>query len=231
MEEYKYPVFIYVPEKYQPTKKYPLIISLPAKDESVEMHIKSWAKLGTRKSLIILVPTTQSRESDVPYRLDRWLLDLKEDVMKRYQVNPARIYLVGNGDNAHYAAYLGVQFPEEFSAVGLLGGSWVGPFGKIMNLNTRPSRQIPFYVSLRADDIQLVEQTEKMAYEFQEKGYPVYLEKLDEKEDLDSSKTKTRMLAWLDEKSQQWISVVEESKKTFKEKLYEGIDNLITETS
>jgi hypothetical protein len=224
LEGVKYPTYLYVPPRYDPAKKYPLVISLPGMGESGEAHVNSWAKISHAKSLIVLVPTVSLREENVPYRTDEWLLKLKSDITHQYQIFPDRIYLVGNGSAAHYAAYLGVQYPEEFSAVALMNGSWVGPFEKLMQLKSRPRKQVPFYVSLKESDPGLLEKTEKMALRFQEKGYPVYLEKLKAEEDIASEDGRKRMLKWLEEKSQSWRKVVEDSKKSLREKAAMGVE-------
>ena len=167
--------------------------------------------------MIILAPSNIWPE-DMPTRIDEWFLKIKKDVVDRYQVSPRKIYLVGKEGGAHYAAYLGTKYPNEFSAVALLGGSWAGKFEKIIEPQSRPRRQLPFFVALKDPDPDLLTETQQKASQFEKKGYPVYLVQLGKDEEFDSDPFKQKLLDWFDEKSAKWHERVEESKKSWKEK-------------
>ena len=217
LKDYKYPVFLFVPENYKADRDYPLIVSVPAEGESAEKNIKYWVRLAKSQSLIVVAPTNL-RPEDLPTKMDEWLLSIKKDVMQRYRITSRKIYLVGLEGGAHYAAYLGVKYPEEFSAVALLGGSWIGKFEKLMRLQSKPRKQRPFYVAMTQEDPALFEKTRQRAFQFEKKGYPVSMEPLEKKEDLSSDEFKKKLVTWFEEKSESWQRVVEDSKKKFKEK-------------
>lgn len=219
---FNYPVYLYVPESYQPTQPYPLLISLPAENEKPDAHVEKWKAFAKRKSLILLVPSlTLSRsDKDVPDRVDTWLIRLKKEVMNRYRISDERIFLVGQGGAAHYAAYLGLRYPQEFSGVALLGGAWNGPLEKLVNPSSRPRKQIPFFVSLEpgmpAPDFEAVE---AHALKLTEKGYPVYMERLEPGEEFGLQDFRKRMYGWLEDKADRWYDVIRGSEKSPKEKL------------
>lgn len=218
LQDYKYPVFLYVPANYQPTKNYPMIFSIPAEGESPEKNIEFWLSLAKRKSVIVVSPTNL-RPEDVPYAMDKWLLQIKDDITKRYRVAPLKTYLVGKDGGAHYAAYLGTSYPNEFSAVAALGGSWIGKYAKLIRLQGKPRRQVPFFVALRDDQGDLIEATKSRAFEFEKKGYPIYFVKLEGDETFEAESFKKEIMKWLEEKSLKWREIVEESNKKPKERM------------
>lgn len=225
LSDYKYLVYLYVPQNYKADRQYALVISLPGDGESPENHMKAWTDLAKRRSFLVLVPTPKPREEDVPFALDTWLIELKKDISNRYRVDPHKIYLVGNDATAHYTSYLGTQYPSEFSAVAAIGSSWAGPFEKLIRIQNRPVKQLPFYIVLGESDPVYFEKTEFWANHFTEKGYPIYLEKVTEKEALRSKELKQKVFKWLEENSQNWHKVIQSSQKRWNEKALSKIEN------
>jgi hypothetical protein len=224
LRDFTYPVYIFVPPIIQPERKYPLIISIPDPGEAPEKNIELWTSIAKRQSLIVLVPTSK-RIEDVPFDFDRWFFQLKAVVVNKYPVNPTKIYLIGNMGGAHYAAYLGINFPEEFSAVALLGGSWIGKYEKLMKWQDSPTAQLPFFVVLKEDQEQLFQETQARAYVLDQKGYPIRLTRFQKGEEYLNSDFKKELLKWLEEKSESWQVVVQKREKTFKEKARRAIKN------
>ena len=229
MKNFRYPVYLFVPPGYKASRAYPFLMVLPEIGEAPEKAIQKWLGLGKKKGLIILVPELKLRLDDVPYQTDTWILQLKKDVTGRYHTAPDKTFLIGQGESAHYVAYLGLRYPEQFAGAALLGGSWVGSLDKLMTLNRRPKKQIPFFVAVPvAGPSQLYEKTEKKAYELTAKGYPVILEKLEEGKDALSADYLAHVTDWLEEKSASWSKVRQESEKKFKEKVSTGVEEFFS---
>ena len=224
LDNFRYPVFLFVPQNYKPSQSYPLIIALPDEKDSSEAFAKEWTPLAKNKGYIILVPAMEVRSDDVPYRTDGWLLKLKKEIMSRYKIAPERVYLIGKSSSAHYAAYLGINYPREFSAVGLVGGSWTGPFEKLLRLSSRPRKQSPFFVAIPEDNPRLLKATEAKAYQLTKKGYPVYLEKISDSKGTLTNDFRNHMLQWLEKKGQSWLGVIQESERSWKEKFFIGVE-------
>lgn len=224
LTDYKYPVYLFVPPNYKPDRSFPLIVTVPGEGESPEKNIQFWTGLAKRRGLIVLAPTNIWPEELPHQKMDDWLMRIKEDVGHRYQIAPNRVYLVGKEGGAHYAAYLGVRYPNEFSAVALLGGSWVGKFEKLIRPENRIRKQRPFFIALKGDDEDLIKKTESIAYQFEKKGYPIYFIKLAENEEFSSDDFKKKLLEWLDKESQAWLKAIEESKRSVREKILIAIE-------
>ena len=163
---------------------------------------------------------------DVPYRTDEWILKVKRELSSRYHVG--KTYLVGKGDGAHYAAYLGTKYPEDFAGVGMIEGSWVGAFEKLLVISGRPRKQIPLFVSLHGPDEESFKQTQKWAYQFSSKGYSVYLEKFEKNETVDIADLKMRMMDWLQKKTEEWAQAIAKSGKTKKEKVRQWLGEFVS---
>ena len=227
LENYKYPVFLYVPDAVKAGSKYPLVISIPDEGETAEENIKKWQSMTQVRTVIILVPT-YLRPEDVPNSYDRWLFQIKNLVSFEFPVNRKAIYLVGEKGSASYVAYLGVNFPEEFSAVALLEGSPVGAFEKLMDLKTRPSRQVPFYIALKESQQNLFESTKTKVYEFEKYGYDMEVETLPDTEDLHRREFTKKLLERLSQKAEDWYALAQQDRKALKEKMRSSVKNFFT---
>ncbi|OGW82633.1 MAG: hypothetical protein A2Z83_07175 [Omnitrophica bacterium GWA2_52_8] len=219
---YGYPVYLFIPDNYDPVREYPLMISIPDEGETAEENIQRWIGLAKRRSLIVMAPTNL-RPQDTPKKMDEWVLKIKKDVAQRYHVSGKRIYLVGFKDGAHYAAYLATNYPQEFTAVGLLKGSWVGRFQSLLQEKKASSDQVPFFLALKDETNDFMNQTREVARRYEEKGYLVFLRPLEDDKELDELEFKNEMLQWLDQKSQAWDDEIAVEKGTFKGKFHEWV--------
>ncbi|MDD5217893.1 MAG: hypothetical protein PHN49_01915 [Candidatus Omnitrophica bacterium] len=224
VENFRYPVFLFVPDNLKPGRKYPMVISVPDVAETAEKNIDRWISVAKRSTVLVLVPT-YLEPRDTPNALDRWFFEVKNLMVSAYPVNPKKVFLVGQKSGATYAAYLGVNYPEEFSAMALLNGSWVGQqgswtgvFEKLMRLESTPEKQIPIYVGLNEDQKDIIEKTEKTAYDFQKRGYFVEVRKFPAGEDLITRDYQKTLIQWLDERSEDWATIVQNSQKNWQEK-------------
>jgi len=223
LKNYRYPVYLYVPQNYKPDRTYPLIVSIPKAGESPEKNIQYWTNLAKRRSMLV-VSAENLRPEDVPYAMDEWLLGILKDIKGRYRIDEGKVFLAGREGGAHYAAYLATNYPAYFSAAVLMDGSWSGPYEALLNPKNRAVKQVPFLVVAHGDDNELT-QIEKKALKFEEKGYLVSLLRVPEKGTYDSDDFKKKILEWLTEKSDVWQGVVKDSQKSFKEKTYAWFEN------
>lgn len=223
LKEYRYPVYLYVPEKYVPKLKYALLIVIPATGEDPAKLIEDWAAFGKYKNVFILVPELRPQSDEVPYDYDTWYFKLKRDLIARYSISENRVYLAGEGNAARYAGYLGLRYPEQFSGAALLGGSWAGPYMKLVGFKKTADQQIPFFVALRKQDEAGIRETEKIALELTEKGYPLRLEQIDDHENWALRDYRDRMFQWLEEKSADWKQLKASMKKPLKERVGQAV--------
>lgn len=224
LQNYRYPVYLYVPEGYKPDRDYPMIVSVPDEGEGPESQLKYWAGIAKRRSMFVLAPTNLWPE-DVPYSMDEWLLGILSDVAKRYRIDSSKTFLVGRKSGAHYAAYLGTNHPENFSSVVLIEGAWSGQFEELMKPKKRTAKQIPFLVVASGQDEGRLSEIEKEARVYENRGYPVALMKVENWDQTQSDEFRKKVLEWLETKSETWQSRVRESRKSWKEKSKRWFEN------
>jgi hypothetical protein len=223
--DFHYPVSLYVPEGYDGTRAYPLLVALPDIGESPVKHLEEWTGIAKRKSMIVLVPSLQIRTTETPFKTDEWLFRLKREIERQYKIDKDRTFLTGKNEGAHYAAYLGVRFPDEFSAVSMIGGSWSGPFEKLMVFKGRTLKQRPFIAYLDGENDALIQDTERVAYRMTQKGYPVYMKKVS-RDELASKDLKKEALEWSEEKQTAWGRQLAEARKTTRAKIEKTLSDI-----
>lgn len=220
---FKYPVYLFVPKDYKTDRAYAMIMIAPAEFVKAEQQIEYLTGLAQRKSIFILAPyVLWPKSGATPYSLDDWLLSVKKEVLQRFPINKKRVYLLGKGSGAQYAAYFAVKYPQEFAAAALLGEAWDGPFSKLVEPRSDAMDQLPFYVALKADgDAQARNQA--WFDKLQQKGYPVHLVDYKTDEELDQLDFKKAVFEWLEATSQSWAVSQAESQKGWKGKFKKGV--------
>ena len=217
LKDYHNPVYLFVPPGHDKFLLNSMILLIPDVKEVPDTLVQEWINIAKKRNLIVTVPALKMDPGDIPYRTDEWILKLKKEMANRYHVE--KTYVIGKGAGAHYAAYMALQYSEEFAGAGLMDGSWAGSFEKLMRLSKRSSKQVPVFVSLYAPDAEFVKATEKWAYRFSAKGYPVYMEKFEKNEKVDSVDLKTRMIDWLQKTSESWAHIIASGRTAKKEKV------------
>lgn len=224
ISDYKYPVYLYVPANYRLGNTYAMILVMPGLGAPAEEGIKYLRVLADRKSVFVLSPQgLWTDDSDVPYKLDEWILEVKKDVMQRFPIDKKRVFIAGKDSGAHYAAYFAMKYADQFAGAALIGNAWEGPFAKIMEVRSSPEGQVPFYVALRADQPEIKAKNQIWFTMLQEKGYPLHLKEVNSAEELSSKEFKTEMFDWLEKTGQNWGIIVTKNQKSFKAKLKKGV--------
>ncbi len=220
---YKYPVFLFAPKDYKTDRTYALIMIAPAESAKAEQQIEYLTGLAQRRSLFILAPyVLWPKAGDTPYRLDEWLLTVKRDMVQRFPIDKKRIYLVGKDLGAHYAAYMAIKYPKEFTAAALLGEAWAGPFSQLIQPRADAAEQVPFYVALKTDG-NVRSRNEVWFDKLQKKGYPIHLVDYKADEELNDLEFKKAAFDWMEATGQSWETSVAQGQKTWKGKFKKGV--------
>jgi hypothetical protein len=224
LEEFNQPVHLFVPSNYADQKDLSLLIVLADEKDDLEKDIKIWAKALKAEKTVVVMPVLKFQDKDAPLRTDAWLLRIKKDLSARYQIKKTHVYLQGLGNRAHYAAYLGLKYPKQFAAIAMVGGSWVGPFEKSVRTAKTPRKQTPF-LAVFNEGAEGLAPAQERAKELVEKGYLVEFMKLSSGETISTDSVKVKIVGWLRDRSLQWNTKIQTTKKSFKEKVSIGIEN------
>ncbi len=224
LEDFHTPVYVYTPKGAGEGAIYPLLFVLPDPGSEAEKTAQLWSDFPRNVNAYVAVPDLKMKTTDLPYQTDAWLLKVKKDLAARYQVPETEIYLIGEGEVAgHYAAYLGMKYPEEFSAAALLGGAWSGNFSKLVQPSERAVKQIPFFVALPGGETERFKTIEDEALRLSEKGYKIHVEKVGDAKEFQTREFKKILLPWLKKAAQDWVLAAAESRKSRKERIRSAI--------
>ena len=223
LSSYKYPVYVFAPRNYRTDRTYPLIMIAPAESEIAQNQIDYLTGLAERRGIFLLAPyVLWPKSGTTPYQLDEWLLTVKKDVCDRVPINKKKIYLIGKGSGAEYAAYLATKYPQAFSAAALLGEAWDGRFSKLIEPKSAAEDQVPFYIALNANT-DAEARNQAWLDLFQKKGYLLNLVSYQNEEALTGMDFKKSVFEWLEANSQSWADVQKAAQAGWKSKVKKGI--------
>ena len=217
--EKKHPYCLFVPEEYTQEKSWPLLILLGKRGgerKDVQGLIDPWLEWAKKNQVLVsAIPNLVSERGDVPVSSDQWILSVKREIIERYKINPSEILLVGMDAGGHYAAYLGLKFPQEFSAAVLVGQAWPGPLERLMKPTSERKNQIPFYVAVDPKS-ETYSEVEAEAFKLEKKSYQIKLDPLPAGEDF--MQRRDEILKWLHEGAETHRLAAKRPRKTWKDK-------------
>jgi predicted peptidase len=122
----RYGYSLYIPEEYTPDRSWPLVIALHDRGGRGEELIQAWVSEAKQRGFIVFCPTYEEPRGEALFDHDKRLLKLKQEIQSQYEIDAGRILIAGSGIGGHYAFYLGLRYPKEFSAVVSIGNAVTG---------------------------------------------------------------------------------------------------------
>jgi len=104
--------FVHVPASYSPHAEYGLIVFTDAAEE-VERVPDGWATLLDQRKLLFIAAENAGNDQDINRRLGLAVLGALE-MMKRYRIDPNRVYAAGFSGGARMSGLLGFFQPDIF---------------------------------------------------------------------------------------------------------------------
>lgn len=170
--------FLFLPDSYDQTKKWPLVVAFPKFGSSTKKFMETWIPEAKRRSLIVVAPNWyKARETPEPG--DKWVLKIIAEVIEKYGVDRKQVLVTGFEDGADYACYLAIRYPKEFSAAAPVGGAITPVYRKIVYYGRMKRRPLPFYFLVSKEDKNLAsrelswEGILKTVDELESRGVPV----------------------------------------------------------
>lgn len=113
---------MYVPKGYSHKLKWPLILAFHPAGDGGEIR-NFWIEEAERSGFIVAGPYTF--QGDIWNTYDDYrIFQMLKDILRNYNIDRERIYLTGLSGGAVFSYYLGITYPEYFSAVaGVTSGS------------------------------------------------------------------------------------------------------------
>lgn len=224
-DSYGYSIF--VPTDYTPDKKWPLVIALHNESERGEDYIQAWLETAKKRGVIVFCPTYEQPRSGLPYDHDQRIIKLAESIQQQYEVDPNRILITGFGTGGHYAFYLGLRYPKEFTSIASIGNGFSGILHKLFTYSYAEANQLPILMLLKPDD--KIKEPEMLAQlnEIKKRGYLLEVVETEKAKDLESPNTNSYVLEWFSQISTQRESGLQERPYSVKQSFYEWVDNLL----
>ena len=142
---------LYVPAGYDPATPSPLVISIHGFVEwpAHQMQISGWNKLADEYGFIVVYPSGtkfprrwqasgQAADSSDPLLDVIFISDLIDELERKYNIDPARVYANGLSNGGGMSFFLGCTLSDRITAVGSVAGAYVFPLDKC-----KPSRPVP----------------------------------------------------------------------------------------
>ena len=219
---------LYVPDDYTPDKNWPLIVALHDAGGRGEIYIKDWVKAAKEFGAIIFAPTYEEPRSGVPFDHDKRLARLMESIESQYEIDLNRILVTGYGTGGHYAFYLGLRYPQAFTAIASVGNAVKGSLEKLFTFSYAEVNQLPVLI-LVADETEITgsPETMKELKDFTSKGYLIETVEAEHESDLKNPETNSYIMQWFQEVSSERERGFVERPFNVKQKFYEWIDQLL----
>ncbi len=218
----QYGYVLYVPEDYQPDRSWPLVIVLPDEGKLAEESIQEWIGEAKKRGFIVLSPNSPVPRS-LPDETDKWILDRKKEVTAQYAIDSNQILLTGSGYGGHYALYLGLRYPSEFSAVASIGDAFQGRFVKLFGYAFRSVNQLP--VLILKDSIGDQDGAKELEV-MRSRGYSVEIVQAESGQKLSAAALSPQILDWFQKIRLQAQPKKEEKSVGIKEKIYNSVNQL-----
>ena len=224
----RYGYSLFVPPDYTPAKSWPLVMALHDSGKRGEDYIKVWTEAAKQNGVIIFCPTYEEPRSGLPFDHDHRLIRLKKEIEAQYEIDPSRILVTGFGNGGHYAFYLGLRYPKEFSAIASVGNAAKGSFKKLFTFSYAQVNQLPVLI-LVTNESEILNSPESKA-EFdtlRSRGYLVEIVGAKNAKDLQDPNVNFYILKWFEQVGVDRQSGLAKRSFSMKQEFYEWLDNLL----
>lgn len=223
----RYGYSIFVPTDYTPDRSWPLVVALHDEGGKGEDYIQSWIETAKTRGMIVFCPTYEHPRSGLSYEHDERLIRLKESLQSQYEIDPNRILITGFGTGGHYAFYLGLRYPQEFTAIASIGNGYTGVFQKLFSYSYSEVYQLPILMLLKPEDkIKDAEMFEGLN-EIKQRGYLLELVEVENSKDFENPNINSYTLEWFAQVSAQRESELKDRPFSVQQSFYEWVDNLL----
>ena len=155
---------LYVPENYDPTKRWPLVITLHGGHGRGDDYLLTWLRSAKSRGLILLSPKSlgQTWSIQQPGLDVRSILSMLETVMDEYTVNTRRILVSGLSDGGTFSYALGISCSKLFVGIAPIAGVL------LPRLDYKQATALPIFIVHGAKDFIFPVSSARMARDFLE---------------------------------------------------------------
>lgn len=225
----RYGYSLFVPPDYTLGRKWPLVVALHDEGELGEDYIKLWTATAKEHGVIVFCPTYgETHRPTAPVEQDSRILRLKHEIETQYEIDPTHVLVVGFGYGGHYAFYLGLRYPKEFTAIASVGNALKGDLKNLFSPSFAEAHRLPVLILIDHEkEISDSPETLKELKVFEDKGYPIELVEAEASSDPKNLSTNSYILEWFDQISAQREQDFGKSSASVIQQFFEWMDNLL----
>lgn len=224
----RYGYSLFIPPEYTPDRSWPMVMALHDSGARGEDYIQVWQEAAKQHGVIVFCPTYEEPRSGLPFDHDNRLIRLKKEIQSQYEIDPRRILVTGFRSGGHYAFYLGLRYPNEFTAIASIGNGVEGSLKKLFTFSYAEVHQLPILLLVEHEN-QITDSKETMAQLelLQTKGYSVETVEAEKSSDFKNPNTNSYILEWFEQVSAERETGLKKRSFSVKQKFYEWVDGLL----
>jgi len=159
---------LYVPEYYDPSRSWPLVITLHGGHGRGDDYLLTWLRAAKSAGYIVLSPKSLGGTWSLqrPGVDIRSILSMVETLLDEYSIDIGRLFATGLSDGGSFSYAIGLSCPKLFAGVAPIAaaGMIVGMF------NLDKAKDLPIYIVHGGKDFMFPVATAQMAYELLQKS-------------------------------------------------------------
>lgn len=159
---------LYVPEYYDPSRSWPLVITLHGGHGRGDDYLLTWLRAAKSAGYIVLSPKSLGGTWSLqrPGVDIRSILSMVETLLDEYSIDIGRLFTTGLSDGGSFSYAIGLSCPKLFAGVAPIAaaGMIVGMF------NLDKAKDLPIYIVHGGKDFMFPVATAQMAYELLQKS-------------------------------------------------------------
>lgn len=139
---------LYVPENYDPQRRWPLIIAMHGGHGRGDDYLLTWLRPAKSKGYIVLSPKSLGRTWSIqqPGVDIRSILSIMEELLDEYSLDTGRIFVTGLSDGGTFSYALGFSCPKLFAGIAPVAGVFAPWF------DLEQSKTLPVFIVHGAQD-------------------------------------------------------------------------------
>jgi phospholipase/carboxylesterase len=154
---------LYVPENYDPSRRWPLIIAMHGGHGRGDDYLLTWLRPAKSKGYIVLSPKSLGNTWSLqqPGIDIRSILSIVEELLDEYTIDTGRLFATGLSDGGTFSYALGLSCPKLFAGIAPVAGA--GMFVSLFDLT--PSKTLPVFIVHGAQDFIFPVATARATYD------------------------------------------------------------------
>jgi phospholipase/carboxylesterase len=135
---------LYVPENYDPNRRWPMIIALHGGHGRGDDYLLTWLRPAKSNGYIVLSPKSLGNTwSLMQPSIDiRSILSMVEELLDEYTIDTGRLFASGLSDGGTFSYAIGLHCPKLFAGIAPIAASGVFPGW----LGSADAKRLPMYV-------------------------------------------------------------------------------------